>query len=492
MFCKRCEYPLWNLRARTCPECGQPFKPGDYEFVPDSVRFCCPHCGQDYYGTGEKGHLVPDEFDCVKCGNHLRMDDMVLLPTAGVAEEQTKVDVVPWLDRASVGFFKGWLGTLGLAMVGPRRLARAVPTESRLASAFWFAMLTACVYLTVGGAILVPLFLGASMVRRAGDAFVILLCVPIAITAVIALWALAAHFILRLACTTGHGLSRTFTCVCYSTGACVIVAVPCIGVQFLPIAWVWMAISLGFMLSATHGVSKLRAMLAAILPPLVMVVALVAWFLISVLPPIRTTIATAGPMMAQARAQLSTTRMVTALSQYSVNHNGAEPPHGLALIEEACIAPLEIFVNLEPATPADWLISGVNIETVAEMSPAGQAIALNKVAKDIPTGAVAHRLGDMVFTYHGIDLSANSKADPNLWVVICAPTAPPQMPVGLPPMPIYVGTLGGTAVPIAPAQLPAMLAKQNELRAAAGLAPLPDPLTVQQTPKSSAPPDESR
>lgn len=27
MRCKRCDYPLWNLRDRKCPECGKPFAP---------------------------------------------------------------------------------------------------------------------------------------------------------------------------------------------------------------------------------------------------------------------------------------------------------------------------------------------------------------------------------------------------------------------------------------------------------------------------------
>ena len=80
MQCKSCEYPLWNLKARQCPECGTPFTPSEFEFVINSVRYCCPHCNQAYYGTSEKGHLVPSEFDCVTCGRHLTMDEMVLLP----------------------------------------------------------------------------------------------------------------------------------------------------------------------------------------------------------------------------------------------------------------------------------------------------------------------------------------------------------------------------------------------------------------------------
>src|SRR5574341_95612 len=121
MFCKQCGYRLWNLRSRICPECGTAFRPSEFEFVGNAVQFCCPHCGQDYYGTGASGHLVPIEFDCVKCGRHIHMDEMVVLPTSGVEEEQTKVEHMPWLDP-SRGWVKAWLSTIGMALVRPMRL----------------------------------------------------------------------------------------------------------------------------------------------------------------------------------------------------------------------------------------------------------------------------------------------------------------------------------------------------------------------------------
>jgi predicted RNA-binding Zn-ribbon protein involved in translation (DUF1610 family) len=99
MRCKICDYPLWNLTTRTCPECGSKFAPDEFEFVPNSVQYCCPHCAQAYFGTSEKGHLVPREFNCVKCGQRVQMNEMVLRPAAGVKEEQTKPNPMPWLER---------------------------------------------------------------------------------------------------------------------------------------------------------------------------------------------------------------------------------------------------------------------------------------------------------------------------------------------------------------------------------------------------------
>ena len=112
MRCKTCDYPLWTLTSRMCPECGAAFLPSDFDFVPNSVRFCCPHCDQAYYGTTERGHLSPREFECVSCGAFIRMDEMVLRPAAGVAESQTRAATNPWLNLRETGLFKGLFSTI--------------------------------------------------------------------------------------------------------------------------------------------------------------------------------------------------------------------------------------------------------------------------------------------------------------------------------------------------------------------------------------------
>lgn len=95
MNCKTCDYALWNLRTRVCPECGSSFNVADFEWRPGAVRFCCPHCNQAYYGTDAKGHLVPPEFECIACGQSITMEEMVLLPAEGVRSEDTSPRSVP-------------------------------------------------------------------------------------------------------------------------------------------------------------------------------------------------------------------------------------------------------------------------------------------------------------------------------------------------------------------------------------------------------------
>ena len=98
MRCKSCDYPLWNLLARACPECGAAFKPSEFDFNLNAVRFCCPHCSQSYYGTDARGHLVPPAFACVSCGNAITMDDCLLLPTGYAARVQDSAVIITTPD----------------------------------------------------------------------------------------------------------------------------------------------------------------------------------------------------------------------------------------------------------------------------------------------------------------------------------------------------------------------------------------------------------
>lgn len=157
MRCKVCDYRLWNLPSRACPECGTAFRPSDYEFTPNSVQFCCPHCNQPYFGTDQKGHLVPRAFDCVQCGRHIDMDQMVLRPGEGVREEQTQQDRNPWLERRKVGWWKGWIKTVGLSLGIPTRLMRATP-HGRIGEAWLFAVVSNLIYYVLGMSFLFLVF----------------------------------------------------------------------------------------------------------------------------------------------------------------------------------------------------------------------------------------------------------------------------------------------------------------------------------------------
>ena len=90
MRCTKCNYSLFDIRERVCPECGEPFAISAHFFEHCGVRFCCPHCDQQYYGTDEKGHLVPIHFNCVKCHNHISMNQTIVrMPLHTVVHHRT-------------------------------------------------------------------------------------------------------------------------------------------------------------------------------------------------------------------------------------------------------------------------------------------------------------------------------------------------------------------------------------------------------------------
>lgn len=475
MNCKNCNYPLWQLKARVCPECGTPFKPSDFEFVLNSVRFCCPDCGQEYYGTGADGHLDPIEFDCVNCKRHLHMDQMVLRPAEGVDERQTSPSPMPWLERKRIGFFKGWMRTIGRALVMPGRLIESVPEDSSLGSAWVFAVLT---YLATMMVLFVPMMVlmaisAAGMGGGMGGGLTMLFEMAVAILVgilvflfAIFMWANITHGLLKLTGKTAFGIHRTFQVICYSSGANVASGVPCVGGYF---GWIWWTISATIMLRAGQRVSGWRAALAGVLPPVLVVGSLVGLYVALI-------ISVMG-MASGAVAQISTSgtqTLCTAIIDYAKSEgNGFGPDHALRLIESDSINSYD-FMDMSPGmTPS--IVNGADIMDIETFSDDRRLAAIQTVADTLPDDVIAHRLGGYVFTYHGIDIT---NADPGLWIVIAQSDQQAMQAFGNIPISITVGRVDGTTRTYSPEAFPLALKKQNELRAKAGLPPLPDPAKV--------------
>lgn len=497
MRCKKCDYALWDLRTRECPECGTPFRPSEFEFVPMSVRFCCAACGQEYYGTGPKGHLAPPSFACVRCGAAAVMDEMVLLPARGVDEARTRAVVLPWLDPGMRGMLKRWLWTVGMSLGMPGRLAGAIPGDAKVGPAVGYAALTALAFNLSAGVLVLPLmFMGAATGGAAGLlgiglGMVLMLSVGLgAVMLGIGLWSLAAHAILAHTGPKEGGLARTAACICYSSGANVLVAAPCLGMYFAPVSWIWWAVVAAVMLRAAQRVSGVRAACAAVVPPLVAAVVLGGVMGYMMFTGMRAGMAAAQGSAMAARGPAAAQRVANGIRVYAVASGGAAPAHGLALLAEQHVFLPDLYAAGAPVGTADGLVDGVDVNRLAFLTPEARAGAVAAAAAAIGPGAPPHRIGDVVFVYGGIDVSLSSSADPGLWLVVWAPLpsspawgASAPGPQGSVPGPkVTVATLGGQVVSFPASSLGAFLAEQNELRAAAGLPALPDPLTVGVTP----------
>ncbi|MHC5003317.1 MAG: hypothetical protein ACYTJ0_09345 [Planctomycetota bacterium] len=493
MRCPDCDYPLWNLKARECPECGRAFRPSEFEYVVNSVRFCCPYCDQTYFGTGDNGHLVPPAFDCVSCGRPVTMDEMVLRPAEGVQEMQTRVDHVPWLERSRQGFFRCWIRTVVQSLISPHRLARGLGPEPRAGHAWWFLFFSWTLF--VLGGVAAPLLAIALFQAISGDPDAIglfMVAVGIAVggglamSVYVALWAVSAQLLLRITGGANEPIDRTIESLCYGSGAAAVIAVPCLGPYCGSIVGgVWWIISAILILTGAQRVHGGRASLAVLgLPTLLATVgiALYLWFFLALIPQ-------ASTAMVQAAATVQATAETQVLSDavlaYARDHDGSGPGHAVELLvgDEKIASEVDLVMVASDTLPEGVPVADSNLQELSTAAPRRRGEIVRAAVNALPPDLVAYRVGDFVFTYHGIDLT---DADPRLWIVIASPDpgAGPSANVQM----LAVGRADGSVLPVASDTLAGALLEQNELRAGLGLPPLPDPATVTHAAPGTAPP----
>ncbi len=490
MRCKSCDYPLWNLKARQCPECGAAFRPSEYEFTANSVRFCCPHCDHPYYGTSESGHLVPESFGCLRCGRPLHIDEMVLRPGLGVEEAQTARNRMPWLERKEIGFFKSWFMMIGHAMTRPVQLGRAIPQEASALGAWLYCTATLLIFAAIGLVLPQGLFLGLaaapwrrfSMAPLQTVATIVIWIVAPAVAAgiVVWLWAMFAHALLRL---TGGGvgpLRRTCHAVYYGAGAGVLTIVPCFGSM---VGWIWWGVSATIMLKETQGVRTLRAACAILAAPVLVCAALLGLWVVTMV------MAFSGGFAGVAPAVNQTNQLNWAILQYATQHAGAGPEHAIELHAATqvgrfgSIGPGAFTFPNSQTTDADIPVADSTFKDFTNAPRSQQFSAMAKMIDNMPKGVVAHRFGDFVFTYHGGKLSNRDR----LWVVVMLPD-PSVNPTPDPSDPIYIAQANYQLTEVTFGELPELLKKQNQHRATLGLPPLPDLTTVTHDNPATAPP----
>ncbi len=467
MFCKGCGYRLWNLAARRSPECGRPFVPSEFEFVPSSVQFCCPHCGQPYYGTDPQGLLVPRSFDCVKCHTRVHLDEMLVLPAPNVDEQQTVPQRMPWLDRRTRGRVHAWFSTVGMALVSPLRLMRALPPNAPAGPAWLFA-LTATIPVALLGCGTLGILMFGMAPFRAGPPRLLAVLAGFAmgwglLAAVFLVAGLVTHGLLRLTGATAHGLGRTYQALCYSTGANIVSAIPCVGYY---VGWIWWVVSAVLMVKEAQRVHGLRATIAVLTTPVLAVagfIGLAAWTTYVVTTRVTSGMGSGGTVTAQLVAQ--------ALLSRAAANQGQFPPHAAALLTDNTLN--VTYFTVYPGTDAGKVpIGGTTLDRYWLLSPAQAAPYTAAAVAALPPGTVAYRVGDLVFTYSGFGWPP---PDPNLCLVLQSPD--PNQGTGQLAW-VVAGLADGRVVTVMPAELPLWLTRQNALRARFKLPPLPAPATV--------------
>jgi hypothetical protein len=478
MNCRTCNYVLWNLKARQCPECGTPFRPSEFEFVPNSVRFCCPHCDQPYYGTTYKGHLSPAEFDCVNCGAHIHMDAMVLRPTEGVSDEQTQAERLPWTERRRRSTIGAWFSMIGYGMTRPGRMMKALPVDASAGDAWWYALTVFIINMFFGMGL--PLIAFAVITFTSGsDPYepvmgmgLFLLGYLLSYFLLIALWGLVAHGMLKITGGCEYGIGRTYQALLYTSGVTILLAVPCLGPYLLQYAgFTWWIVASCLSVGVAQQVHGGRATLAVLtFPALVIVLGVASVFALMFWGMSQAQIQMGGY---QQSPQTQVSSITSMLVIHAGRTQGAGPDHVMELVHDGLLDAGE-FIAIDTATLyTEMKVGAVAIEDYDSMGGIEQREAIDAAIEALGEDVIAHRQGDYVFTYHGIDFDT---MDPGLWVVISSPD--PDSPGSRAPLEYWVGRVDNAVELIPAGNFVGRLQAQNDLRAQEGLPPLPSPERV--------------
>ena len=285
MRCQNCDYRLWNIKGRHCPECSNTFTPSDYHFKPDAVEFCCPHCMHVYLGTPPHGHPDPADFNCTNCNQHIHMNDMLLRPV-DPREEAFIVSLPnPWTLTTKSNRLANWLLTIQQSALSPQKLIDGTPTKGGSLDALAFASSIILVICVVG--LELP-FLVISIVEVLNGSlesfFMNLLFASgmlIGSFILLLLQSAVVHALLKCTGGTQQDLGCTFKTLAYTMGPLLGLALPCCNiVLFIPLMF-WYYVGSSIALVRMQQVHPVRAMLSLLLLPMVIIALYFRFYLFS-------------------------------------------------------------------------------------------------------------------------------------------------------------------------------------------------------------------
>jgi hypothetical protein len=484
MRCRTCDYQLWNLATRRCPECGTPFEPSDFAFAPRSVVFCCPHCQHEHIGDGPDGRPVESALNCAGCGQPINVDDMILRPAPGFTEEQTHPELLPWLQRDRHGFWRAWLQTVRLAMFHPAEMMKLTPPSSSFWSAVSFFLINQAI-------VALPIsFFVTGMLLWWADAFGRFARGGMDMSMVLAV----SYFLGTIAAALSIAIlarvigkhpkddsdlqrSRTLQAVLYSGGTSLILAIPLVG---LVIGIPWWFFSTVAAMRAAHPSNTGRAVYGVLAGVAIVVTPLIISFALPT--------SSCGRSLSGLKYE-HVYEMFRVLRDYSDDHNGENPPHASALINDGRIIRPGIFLDPRTNTKANDLVIDGRTIRVSSTQPHYILVSEDDERAQAQPGTVAHRFGDSVFCYHGINLQDLDRSH-GLWILVSSPD--PDANPTLPSKSAFVAFAGGRVERIKADRFADALAEQNALRVERGFAPLPDPSTITRDKPAVAPVPQSQ
>ncbi len=342
MRCKHCDYSLWNVRGRTCPECGHQFNPAEHSFLPNMVEFCCVHCEQPYYGTDAHGLLVPQEFVCVKCGQPCSMaGDMFCRLAPGAAEAEVEVGELPWIRRASIGRVRAAWRTLKMCIGSPGKVGLALRNPRSPHAARWLLLLCIPMFVsallsTVVKWLIEIVFWGGRGSGMPSASDLISLAIDMAIQTMVptgSVWvcligaAVVCWLIVRMA-DRSVPFKRVFAVWAFASSPLVLGVIPCLGPWCMMAAClVWTPILAGIMLGRCTHSGAARIIISVAIPPITVALLAVGGLVAFVM--IVTQIMGGGPLPAPAvQVQLAPAVVNGDAPPVTEDSGGTETPEG--------------------------------------------------------------------------------------------------------------------------------------------------------------------
>jgi hypothetical protein len=362
---------------------------------------------------------------------------------------------------------------------------RAVPPGSGSGDAWLFAFVTQTLVCGIGASLPLGVLGGIVLARGDPDGLEMLIvaaCIMVGgglLTLLTAwIWALITHGLLRMTGGCEHGFRRTLVAILYSSGTNAPMGVPCIGLYCGGwMLWLWWLISAVMMVVEGQRVRGMRATMCVAAFPLALVGATLAGYFALIyvaLSQARTT-----TVQAQIRAMgyqplAEATTIGSALTQYAAAHNGEFPLHGLQLAVDGSLTAADFVAWQVGHDESNVPVGPTNLTGFQLLGPNRARQAALDAGAVLPANVIAHRLGDVVFTYHGLNAHT---ADGRLWIAIidADPGQAATSTGSLIPIAIAVD---GSLTPLPPPTQNAALAAQNVLRARWGLPALPKPAEV--------------
>lgn len=458
MKCPGCDYELWNLKAGPCPECGRPFKPSEFDLLPNAVKFCCPHCSQAYYGTSEHGMLEPSSFDCVSCGRHVTIDDMLLLPADALGTRVPTQSRNPWLDSNRK---IRWFSTIGAGIGQPGRLLEATPAFGSSSRATSFALLN----FVAAGLFGIAMALLMSF-SGGGSGAVVFLTIAGALIigplVYMGFWTLVTHAILKLCGQpTPDGIGRTYQAIAFTSGSWLFTLLPCLGPPVGFVAWSACAPAA---VRGAHGCKIWAAIVATLVPPVLVSLSVVGLYIAMIFGVAYSAQSSSGWVSGP---QLQTDVQILANELRTTITVGDPPLHGASLLGQNSLVPHTVF---DDGNNIDVPIGTSSASALEAMSEFDRTSELASITAGWPADVTAHKIGRLIFVHHGVPASG----DPRLWLLIEIPVTPGDTTID-------VASLNGSAVFTAGPAAQWNFAQQNTMRAAAGLPPLPSYHTMVTT-----------